>query len=29
LTGATAEKHDAFETSYDGSDAVEKFEERN
>jgi glutamine synthetase len=26
LTGATAEKHDAFfETSYDGSDAVEKF----
>jgi glutamine synthetase len=27
LTGATAEKHDAFfETSYDGSDPVEKFE---
>ena len=26
LTGSTAEKHDAFfETSYDGSDAVEKF----
>jgi glutamine synthetase len=26
LTGATAEKHDAFfETSYDGSDPVEKF----
>jgi glutamine synthetase len=26
MTGATAEKHDAFfETSYDGSDAVEKF----
>jgi hypothetical protein len=26
LTGATAEKHDAFfETSYDGTDPVEKF----
>jgi glutamine synthetase len=26
LTGATAEKHDAFfETAYDGSDPVEKF----
>jgi glutamine synthetase len=26
MTGATAEKHDAFfETSYDGSDPVEKF----
>jgi glutamine synthetase len=30
LTGATAEKHDAFfETSYDGSDPVENLEEHN
>jgi glutamine synthetase len=30
LTGATAEKHDAFfETSYDGTDPVENLEEHN
>jgi hypothetical protein len=29
LTGATAENTMLFETSYDGTDPVEKFEEHN
>jgi glutamine synthetase type III len=29
LTGTTAEKHDFFETSYDGSDPVENLVVRN